>query len=101
VSFVNDGMQNQDTIKMVKEEQTESNIFYVSLLSQCFMLHTLYMLIVCIMSKVYNCLCYHAQSIFCQQADRKVLLYPYCACVCGVIMYTMPMYWDISVPDTS
>jgi len=43
VSFVNDGMQNQDTIKMVKEEQTESNIFYVSFtISMFYVTHIIY-----------------------------------------------------------
>ena len=39
VSFANDGMQGKDTIEMVKEEQTETDIIYVSLLSQCCVLY--------------------------------------------------------------
>jgi len=85
VSFASDGMHSKDSIEMVKEEETESNIIYVSLLSQCCMLYICcsrhqhyydYMLIVCILSiESVNAFASMHEAFFCQQTCRHKCTY--------------------------
>ena len=97
MSFVYNGMQGKDTIEMVKEEQTESNIIYVSLLSQCCVLymccsrHQHYMIICWLFAlsiKSVNAFASMHEAFFCQQTCRHI---------CTLCLYN----WDISVLDTS
>lgn len=82
MSFASDGMHSKDTIEMVKEEETESNIIYVSLLSQCCMLY------ICCSIESVNAFASMHEAFFCQQTCRHI---------CTLCLYN----WDISVLDTS